>query len=572
MPLIVTMAAALGLSLVLGFCASKLRLPALVGYLLAGVLIGPHTPGFVADMDLATQLAEIGVMLLMFGVGLHFSLADLMAVRRIAIPGAVVQMAVATAMGAGLALWWGWSAGGALVFGISLSVASTVVLLRALESRGVLDSQNGRIAVGWLIVEDLAMVLVLVLLPALVGLADGGSGGDSLWLTLARTLLAVAAFVVLMLVGGRRVLPWVLWQISKTGSRELFTLCVVAVAVGIAYGASALFGVSVALGAFFAGLVLRESEFAHRAAEESLPFRDAFAVLFFVSVGMLFDPRVLIDRPLQVLAVTAIIMVGKSLAAGVLVVLLRYPLNTALTVSASLAQIGEFSFILVALGGSLGVLPPEAKSLVVAGALLSIALNPVLFSAVEPARRWILKRSALARRLEGREDPLAELPVSTDRRYLARQVVLVGYGAVGREIAQALLRRELPFVVVDQNRERVEALRATGTPAVFGDASDPLVLVQAHIAEAGLLVVATSESTDARPMIETARTLNPGIPVVVRAPNAEEAELLLREGAHRAVHARSALAEVMTRDVLALMAEPAQAAESSHSEPAASRA
>ena len=574
MPLIVTMAVALGLALVLGFGATKLRLPALVGYLVAGVLIGPHTPGFVADVDLATQLAEIGVMLLMFGVGLHFSLGDLMAVRRIAIPGAVVQMAVATAMGAGLALWWGWSAGGALVFGISLSVASTVVLLRALESRGVLDSQNGRIAVGWLIVEDLAMVLVLVLLPALVGLAGETSGsGEGLWFTLARTLLAVTAFVALMLLGGRRLLPWVLWQISKTGSRELFTLCVVAVAMGIAYGASALFGVSVALGAFFAGLVLRESEFAHRAAEESLPFRDAFAVLFFVSVGMLFDPLVLVDRPLQVLAVTAIIMVGKSLAAALLVLLLRYPLNTALTVSASLAQIGEFSFILVALGGSLGVLPPEAKSLVVAGALLSIAFNPLLFTAVEPARRWIMKTSALARRLEAREDPLAELPMSTDRRYLARQVVLVGYGAVGREIAQALTAREQPFVVVDQNRERIEALRAAGKPAVFGDACEPAVLIQAHIAEAGLLVVAASESTDVRPMIETARTLNPGIPVVVRAPNAEEAELLLREGAHRAVHARGALAEVMTRDVLALIEQPqALPPESSRSGPAASTA
>ncbi len=559
MPLIITLAAALGLSLVLGFAAARLGLPALVGYLLAGVLLGPHTPGFVADLDLAAQLAEIGVMLLMFGVGLHFSVQDLMGVRKIAVPGAVVQIAVATAMGAGLATWWGWSAAGALVFGISLSVASTVVLLRALESRGVLDSQNGRIAVGWLIVEDLAMVLVLVLLPALVGLgAGGGNGGGAqdLWLTLGRTLLAVGAFVALMLLGGRRVLPWLLWQISKTGSRELFTLCIIAVAVGIAYGASALFGVSVALGAFFAGLVLRESEFSHRAAEQSLPFRDAFAVLFFVSVGMLFDPRVLLDRPLQVLAVAAVIMVGKSLAAAALVLAMRYPLNTALTVSVSLAQVGEFSFILVALGGSLGVLPPEAKSLIVAGALLSIALNPLLFSMVEPARRWILARSALARRLEARDDPLAELPLSTDRRFLARQVVLVGYGAVGRRIAAELAERDIPFVVVEQSRERVEALRAAGLHAVSGDAADPAALVQAHIADAGLLVVAASDSTDVRRMIETARTLNPGIPVIVRAPNAEEAALLLQEGAHRAVHHRDALAEVMTRDVLQVMQPP----------------
>ena len=555
MPLITTMAAALGLALVLGFIASRVQLPALVGYLLAGVLIGPHTPGFVADLGLAGQLAEIGVMLLMFGVGLHFSIDDLMAVRRIAIPGAVVQIGVATAMGAALALWWGWTPMAALVFGISLSVASTVVLLRALESRGVLDTQNGRIAVGWLVVEDLVMVVVLVLLPMVVNLQTAGTdGGAALGMALAKTLMAVAAFVVLMLLVGRRVLPWVLWQISKTGSRELFTLCVIAVAVSIAFGASALFGVSVALGAFFAGLVLRESEFSHRAAQESLPFRDAFAVLFFVSVGMLFDPRVLLDRPLQVLSVTAIIMVGKSVAATALVLGLRYPLNTALTVSASLAQIGEFSFILAALGGSLGVLPPEAKSLIVAGALLSIALNPLLFSAVEPARRWILQRSALARRLESRDDPLAELPTSTDRKYLARHVVLVGYGHIGKSIAETLLARDIPFVVVEQNRERVEALRAAGMQAVSGDAGDPAALIQAHIAEAALLVVAAAESTEIRPMIDTARQLNPGIAMVVRAPNAEEAALLQKEGARHAVHMKGALTEVMTRDVLDALA------------------
>ncbi len=494
-------------------------------------------------------------MLLMFGVGLHFSIDDLMAVRRIAIPGAVVQIGVATAMGAALALWWGWTPMAALVFGISLSVASTVVLLRALESRGVLDTQNGRIAVGWLVVEDLVMVVVLVLLPMVVNLQTAGTdGGAALGMALAKTLMAVAAFVVLMLLVGRRVLPWVLWQISKTGSRELFTLCVIAVAVSIAFGASALFGVSVALGAFFAGLVLRESEFSHRAAQESLPFRDAFAVLFFVSVGMLFDPRVLLDRPLQVLSVTAIIMVGKSVAATALVLGLRYPLNTALTVSASLAQIGEFSFILAALGDSLGVLPPEAKSLIVAGALLSIALNPLLFSAVEPARRWILQRSALARRLESRDDPLAELPTSTDRKYLARHVVLVGYGHIGKSIAETLLARDIPFVVVEQNRERVEALRAAGMQAVSGDAGDPAALIQAHIAEAALLVVAAAESTEIRPMIDTARQLNPGIAMVVRAPNAEEAALLQKEGARHAVHMKGALTEVMTRDVLDALA------------------
>ena len=560
MPLIVTLAAALGLALVFGFVVSRLRLPALVGYLLAGVLIGPHTPGFVADVELAMQLAEVGVMLLMFGVGLHFSIDDLLAVRRIAVPGAVVQMAVATALGLGLALYWGWPMAGALVFGISLSVASTVVLLRALEARGALETQNGRIAVGWLIVEDLAMVLVLVLLPAVVGLLGARAGGDgvSLVMTLARTLLAVAAFVALMLLGGRRVLPWLLWQISKTGSRELFTLCVIAVAVSIAYGASVLFGVSVALGAFFAGLVLRESEFSHRAAEESLPFRDAFAVLFFVSVGMLFDPTVLIDRPAQVLATTAVIMVGKSIAAAALVLALRYPLSSALTVSASLAQIGEFSFILAALGVGLGVLPAEGQSLIVAGALLSIALNPLMFSLVEPVRRWVLKRSAVGRRLEARHDPLAELPQSTDRRYLARQVVLVGYGAVGRQVAEAMTRRDIPFVVVEQNRERVAQLRAEGKAAVSGNAAEAVVLVQAHIAEAGMLVVTSVDAADTRRMIETARALNSALPVIARAANAEECTLLQGEVGVRAIYAQAALADVISRDVVAQVTGPAR--------------
>ncbi|MDO9091172.1 MAG: cation:proton antiporter [Rubrivivax sp.] len=561
MPLIVTLAVALGLALVLGFVAARLKLPALVGYLLAGVLIGPHTPGFVADVALAGQLAEVGVMLLMFGVGLHFSIGDLMAVRKVAVPGAVVQMAVATAMGAGVALWWGWTVPAALVFGLALSVASTVVLLRALESRGQLDSANGRIAVGWLVVEDLAMVLVLVLLPALAGLlaepgegaagaAASASAAAEFWPTLARTLLAVAAFVALMLVVGRRLLPWLLWHINKTGSRELFTLAVMAAAVSIAYGAALMFGVSVALGAFFAGLVLRESEFSHRAADESLPFRDAFAVLFFVSVGMLFDPRVMVDRPLQVLAVVAIIMVGKSLAAALLVVALRYPLNSALTVSASLAQIGEFSFILAALGDQLGVLPPEAKSLIVAGAMLSIALNPLLFESIAPLQRWVLAKSALARKLEGRDDPLAELPQTTEARFLARQVVLVGHGRVGSRVATALAAAGVPLVVVDRQREQVQALRARGVAAVLGDAVDPVVLVQAHVATASTLVVALAETRDVSLMIDTARTLNPGVHIVVRAPNEEEAQLLLRAGASHTVQAEHTLASELVQRVL----------------------
>lgn len=550
--LITTIAAGLGLALVLGFFAARLKLPPLVGYLLAGVLIGPTTPGFVADMAIAAQLAEIGVMLLMFGVGLHFSLDELMAVRKIALPGAVAQMAVATLLGMGVAHWWGWNLGAGLVFGLSLSVASTVVLLKALESRGVVDSMNGRIAVGWLIVEDLAMVLVLVLLPAVagaLGTAAGSDAGGNVWSSLGVTLLQVVVFIALMLVVGRRFFPWLLWQVTKTGSRELFTLCVVAAALTIAYGSAALFGVSFALGAFFAGMVMRESEFSQRAAEESLPLRDAFAVLFFVSVGMLFEPRVLIERPGQVLAVVGIIVLGKSLAAAAVVLLFRYPLNTALTVSASLAQIGEFSFILAALGVALGLLPPEGQSLILAGALISIALNPLVFSLVEPAQRWIRSNSALARRFEERDDPLAELPASTEARYLARQVVLVGYGRVGRHIAEALKRDGVPFVVADHNRERVEALRQQGVPAVLGDAAEPSVLIQAHIARAHMLVVATPDTIDVRRMIEVARTLNPQIRTVVRSHSEEEASLLEKEGAARVFLGERELAEAMVRHV-----------------------
>lgn len=558
--LITTVAAGLGLALVLGFIAARLKLPALVGYLAAGIAIGPATPGFVADIDIASQLAEIGVMLLMFGVGLHFSLDDLMAVRKIAVPGAVVQMGVATALGAGLAHSLGWPLGAGIVFGLALSVASTVVLLKALESKGVLDSMNGRIAVGWLVVEDLAMVLVLVLLPALAPMLGGSApagapvDADGLWWTLGKTLLEVTAFVALMLVVGRRVFPWLLWQVTKTGSRELFTLCVVAAAVTIAYGSSALFGVSFALGAFFAGMVLRESEFSHRAAEESLPLRDAFAVLFFVSVGMLFDPKVLVDHPLQVLAVVAVIVVGKSLAAFGIVLLFRYPLNTALTVSASLAQIGEFSFILAALGVSLKLLPPESQSLVVAGALISIALNPLVFSLIGPGERWIRARSALARKLEQRDDPLAELPAHTDEKFLARQVVLVGYGRVGKRIVEALQEKHVPVVVVDQNRERVEELRKRGMAAVSGDAADPATLIQAHIARAALLVIATPDALGVRQMIETARTLNPGVGVVVRSHNEDEAGLLEREGAARVFIGEQELAQAMVSHVLGAVA------------------
>ncbi|WP_371324997.1 YbaL family putative K(+) efflux transporter [Dechloromonas sp. ZY10] len=554
--LISTIAVGFGVALILGLLAERLRLPALVGYLLAGILIGPATPGFVADLHVASQLSEIGVMLLMFGVGLHFSLNDLLSVRRIALPGAVVQMGLATALGMALAAAWGWHWGSGLIFGLSLSCASTVVLLKALESRKLLDSMNGKIAVGWLVVEDLACVLVLVLMPPLAGVLGGSSaaGGAStvpLWQTIGGTLLQVGGFITLMLLVGRRALPWLLWQVARSGSRELFTLAVIAMAIGIAYGAAQLFHVSFALGAFFAGMVMRESEFSHRAAAESLPLRDAFSVLFFVAVGMLFEPAVLLEKPLQLLGTVAIVVVGKTLAALALVLVYRYPLNTALTVAASLAQIGEFSFILAGLGLTLGLLPKEGMSLVLAAALLSIAVNPFVFAATEPVRRWVLQRSALARRLEQRQDPYAELPTSTAEKYLKGQVVLVGYGRVGRRIAEELERTGIPYVVAEANREIVEALRKRGVAAVSGNAADPAVLIQAHIAHAAMLVVAAPELIEVRQILECARTLNPAIRVVLRTHGEEESELLRGEQAGTVFFGEEELARGMSAHILA---------------------
>ena len=554
--LITTIAAGLGLAMIFGYLADRLKLPPLVGYLVAGIVIGPHTRGFVADVELAGQLAEIGVMLLMFGVGLHFSLDDLMSVRGIALPGAVVQIAVATMLGTIMSMWWwGSSLAAALVFGVTLSTASTVVLLRALESRHAVETFNGRIAVGWLIVEDLAMVLVLVLLPPLANAAGGSaaSQGASLATTLAITFAKVAAFIVLMLVVGRRLFPRILWLVAKTGSRELFTLCVIAAAVGIAYGAAVLFGVSFALGAFFAGMMMRESSLSHRAADESLPLRDAFAVLFFVSVGMLFDPSVVTRQPLALLAVLAIIMFGKTIAAIALVLLFRYPLNTALTVGASLAQIGEFSFILAGLGVQYHLLSEEGRSLVLAGSLISIALNPAMFAAVEPAQRWIRARSELARKLEHRADPLAELPTSVDAALLTGHVAIVGYGRVGKRIAAELKRRSIPFTIAEQNREIVEKLRQEGEHAVSGDANDPAVLIQAHIARARMLVVATPDTVGVRKIVEIARKLNPNVQIVLRTHSDEEAAMLRHENCGVVFMGEHELAKAMTAHVLETM-------------------
>lgn len=582
--LISLIAVGLGMAMIFGFLANKLRLPPLVGYLVAGVLIGPSTPGMVADLELASQLAEIGVMLLMFGVGLHFSINDLMAVRRIAIPGALVQIAVATLMGMGLALFWDWPVGHALVFGLALSVASTVVLLRALESRNALDSVNGRIAVGWLVVEDLVMVLVLVLLPPLAGVLGGTepsqllAHGDhavstatdeSIWLTIGITLAKVAAFIAFMLIVGRRLFPKLLWFVAKTGSRELFTLCVIAAAVGIAYGSAQLFGVSFALGAFFAGVVLSESEFSHRAAEESLPLRDAFSVLFFVSVGMLFDPHILLEQPLHVLAVAAVIIFGKTLAAMALVLFFRYPLNTALTVGASLAQIGEFSFILASLGLSLGLMSIEGQNLILAGAMLSIALNSVLFASIEPAQRWIRARSHLARLLERSGDPLAMLPMHVDDTYLTGQIVLVGYGEVGKQIAARLQQQALRYVIVEEDREIVETLRGQDIAAVRGNAADPAVLIQAHIHKASMLVVSVPDIFDVGRMMEIAKTLNPAVEIVLCTSGAEEAILLAQTEGTRVYEIKQTLADQMANHVMHRLGQQAEAhrTHSPHSHP-----
>ncbi|MBX6368835.1 MAG: Kef family K(+) transporter [Rhodospirillales bacterium] len=537
----------IGLVLAFGaaFLASRLRLPPLVGYLVAGIVIGPHTPGFVGDAELAGQLAELGVILLMFGVGLHFSIGDLRAVQRIALPGAVAQIATATVIGTGLALALGWSLAAGIVFGLTLSTASTVVLLRALDGRNQLDTLDGRIAVGWLVVEDLAMVVALVLLPAFAQSVGAGNEsppqeGQDLLLSLAVTIGKVAAFVVVMLVAGRRIVPWLLGVVARTGSRELFTLAVLAVALGIAYGSAEFFGVSFALGAFFAGVVLSESDLSYQAAADSLPLQDAFAVLFFVSVGMLFDPSIIIREPLPILAVLLVILVGKSLAAFAIVLAFRYPVSTALTVSASLAQIGEFSFILAGLGTTLGLLPSESKDFILTGALLSIGLNPLTFAASDAIARWLQNRPELVARLE-RSAP-APLPPDFDEERLDGHAIIVGFGRVGGKIGEALKENGLPFVAIEQDRHRVEELRHRGLPTIYGDATSETVLSAAHVERARLLVVAAPLGFQARRIIELARQINPRIDTVVRTHSEAELKHLESEGAGLALMAERELA------------------------------
>ncbi|MBX3261152.1 MAG: Kef family K(+) transporter [Labilithrix sp.] len=563
--LIATIGVGIALALFLGLVATRLRLPPLVGYLLAGVAIGPFTPGFVGDAGLAGQLAEIGVILLMFGVGIHFSVADLLSVRRIALPGAVVQIAVATVLGAAATRLWGWSLGSGIVFGLCLSVASTVVLLRALEDRRMVDSVDGRIAVGWLIVEDLATVVVLVLLPALSGLlggsaaegaeaADGTSTARTILLALGLTFAKVGAFVALTFLVGRRAVPWLLQRVANTGSRELFTLAVLAVALGIAAGAAALFGVSFALGAFFAGMVVNGSPLSHAAARDSLPLQDAFAVLFFVAVGMLFDPTILLRHPIEVLTVVLIVIVGKAVAALVIVLVFRYPVRTALTISASLAQIGEFSFILAALARTHGLLPPEGQSLIVAAALLSISLNPVAFRFSDWAGRWIMARPRLVELLERPARPAGELSPSVDRAKLRDHVILVGFGRVGGAVSTALERQKIPFVVVEENRGRVEdARKQRRPPLLYGDATRRDVLDEAGVAHASMIIVTVPDPFHARTIIENAYAANRSIATVVRTHSESERAYLESHGVGLALVGEKELAIGLAHHAILVM-------------------
>ena len=556
-PLVATISAGLVLAFAFGLAAHRLRISPLVGYLLAGVAVGPFTPGFVANAGLAAELAEIGVILLMFAVGLHFSPGDLMSVRRIAVPGAVLRIAVATLMGVGFAAVLGWDLGAGMVFGLALSVASTVVLTRALNERRLMDTELGRIAVGWLVVEDLVMVLALVLLPALAQAAAGGAvSPGTIALTVALTVLKVGGFVMLMLLGGRRAIPWLMHYVAHTGSRELFRLAVYAVALGVAYGAAALFDVSFALGAFFAGMVLHESPLSARAAEEALPLRDAFAVLFFVSVGMLFDPTVLVRAPWAVLGTVLIVVAGKSVAAWAIVRAFGYPNGTALTISASLAQIGEFSFILVGLGVALDVLPPEGRDLVLAGAILSILVNPVLFGAAERRRARRAELRAAARGPEGARSAAASPPVTSPPTAsppvtsppvtsLSGHDVVVGYGRVGSLVGAALRGEGWPVLALDDRAEMLDAARRHGAEAVLGNAADPEVLASANLPAARRLFVTVPEAFEAGQVVEQARRLNPSLEILARAHSDATAEHLARLGANLVVMGEREIARRM---------------------------
>ncbi len=546
-PLIATITGGLGLAFLFGAVASRLRMSPIVGYLLAGVAIGPFTPGFVADQSLANQLAEIGVILLMFGVGMHFSFRELLAVRAIALPGAVAQIGAATLMGALLGRWMGWSWEAGIIFGLALSVASTVVLLRALEERGLLTSERGRIAVGWLIVEDIAMVLALVLLPALgdtIGAArEGGEAGAApdgraIATAIGITVAKVAGFVAVMYLIGRRVIPRVLDAVAQ--ERELFRLAVLAIALGVAFGAAKLFGVSFALGAFFAGMVLSESELSHRAAEESVPLREAFAVLFFVAVGMLFNPAIVLAEPVALLGTLFIILIGKSVAAFLIVILFRHTVGVGMTIAASLSQIGEFSFILVGLGVAMGLLPEQGRDLVLAAAMISIVLNPFAFALC--ARLEPHLEARVGARGKAAAAGAAKLP---ERGHS----ILVGYGRVGRIVAAALAKSGVPFVVFESDALRIGELRERGMPFVEGNAASREMLDQAHPGTAARIVIAIPNAFEAGRIVKHARRANPGIAIVARAHSDPEIKHLRELGANTVIMGERQIALEMIAEI-----------------------
>lgn len=560
LPLLFTLALAFVLALIFGCIAEKLKCPALVGFLCAGILCSSHTPGPTADMEIAMQLSEVGVILLMFGVGLHFSISDLLKVKGIAVPGAVLQMTIATLLGLLFAVYvWEWSLSSALIFGLCLSCASTVVLLKALEMHGHLNTVDGQISVGWLVVEDIATVLILVLLPPvaqIMGVTPGGGEAaepmtaSGIAYVIASTLLHVVAFVAIMMVVGRKFIPWVLWQIAKTGSRELFTLSILTASVGIAYGAAAVFDVSFALGAFFAGMVMRESKYAHRAATDSLPLQDAFSVLFFVGVGMMLDWRVILEEPWSILTMLAIIMIGKSLTAFCLVHFLRYPLHTSLNVGAALAQIGEFSFILAAQGIALGMTDQKMLSMVVASAILSIALNPLMFAMIPYVRRFSVRYFAWARAAAMLTDPYSVLPKETSRRMLMGQTILVGSGSVTRSVAKRLATDDVPFVCISEDKSFAEELREQKHAVISGDAADPMVLVQGHIVTAAQLMVIDIDPVKTLKVVEMAKQLNPELNIMARAGSRDEVEHLKQEGIANVYLDSESVSEVLTGNIL----------------------
>ena len=548
-PLVSTLAIGLVLAFALGVLVHRFKLPPLVGYLLAGILIGPFTPGYVADQNIANQLAEVGVILLMFGVGLHFSLDDLLSVRAIAIPGALAQGLIATPLGMLVGLWLGWTLGAGLVFGVALSVASTVVLLRLLQERRLVETERGRITVGWLIVQDLAMVIVLVLLPALAGMFRGVEATPDMGEVLLSIIVVLgkfAIFVAIMLLVGKRVIPAILHYVAHTGSRELFRLAVLAIALGVAYVAAALFGISLALGAFFAGMMLSESRLSQQAATESLPLRDAFAVLFFVSVGMLFNPAIMLQAPLALLATVLIILFAKTFAAYLVVRLFGHSPATALTISTSLAQIGEFSFILAGLGLSLKVLPEQGRDLILAGAIITILINPLLFAALDVILAKRDKPAEAAREAEQEAMPTRE-PIRPTT--LKDHVVLIGHGRVGSFISGVLRERGMPVFVIEDDEDAVADLRQAGVEALSGNAADPEVIVAANLGHARCLLVAIPDAFEGGQVVQQARAVNPALPIIARAHSEAEIEHLMKHGANLVVMGEHEIAKAMIENI-----------------------